>query len=57
MGSMIERMLFLDLETNLKGDCVSKAGSASNRWAAPGVVVDGGTAQVVVERTIGRRTL
>ena len=23
---MIERMLFLDLETNLKGDCVSKAG-------------------------------
>ena len=23
---MIERMLFLDLETNLKGDCMSKAG-------------------------------
>ncbi len=23
---MIERMLFLDLETNLKGDCISKAG-------------------------------
>ena len=23
---MIERMLFLDLETNLKGDSVSKAG-------------------------------
>lgn len=23
---MTERMLFLDLETNLKGDCISKAG-------------------------------